>query len=333
MQKIKIMKLVKKGTSLLVLSLFLLVSAIIILSSGYYVYKEKSHLPLKFNEVNKEGTYAFVDVSLMTDYFAEEDKTDAKMYMIFDSDYVYIAKMNDNGRKNLNMIYEFSHDEDITNAPAPIPIYGMSELIPEDLKDLALESYNEMYPDKKITKEEFSNLFGDYYLDTISNPFNSGLLINIIISLILVVIGVIFLYGYFVYKKQHEGNFALYKEKLKDIDYELNSKDTIIYNKEETYLTPNYFINNSYGLEIIPYKDIVWLYIKEFKIKGIMSKTLYIVSQDGKVYTGLSLADNQKNTFLIQQIFESLVIKCPKALAGYTEENIARVKRMYNRSE
>ena len=168
----------KKNSTLLIVGICLLVVTILLIYLG--VKNENKPLPdpenlgsLVANKMFDEDKYVYLDVAIKPYLFAvyETDgkEDDAKYYLVMDKDnYLYILYMKEDKYNELNV-------DSIKESP--IRVYGITKRIPNDIKDLAISSYNELMEDEYLTKDNFKDYVGLLYLDTKSevNDSSSGM--------------------------------------------------------------------------------------------------------------------------------------------------------------
>ena len=164
----------RRNTILLITSIIFLIGTVFLIYLGIENEKKKLPTPISLNSIIREGkkdndVYSYIDVNIKPYLFAvyESDgiEEDAKFYYVMDKDnHLYIVYMKEEKFNELNI-------DDIENNP--IKVYGISKLIPNDIKDLAISSYNELMKDEYLTKENFYEYVGYVYLDT-KTPVNDS---------------------------------------------------------------------------------------------------------------------------------------------------------------
>jgi NADH:ubiquinone oxidoreductase subunit 6 (subunit J) len=71
---------------------------------------------------------------------------------------------------DLQGIIDYTYGTSQETTPDAIDVGGNSKLIDEDVKSLAVDSFNQFWGSDVITVDNFSDYFGDYYIDTTYNP-------------------------------------------------------------------------------------------------------------------------------------------------------------------
>lgn len=261
-------------------------------------------------EDNKEEENAYLKVAYKPYSFAKyTDIENEAFYIIYDGNYYYIVYMNDNLFNKLNT------DEIEQN---PINIYGITKSTDTEIKELALEAFNEeLDSDKKITIDDFNSYFGNVYLDTsITNNTSSVLYILAILSCLFAII-ILAVYM----SKKHKINKTLKQisdKELSKIEKELENKDTIYYDKAKLILTKNYIISLISGLNILPYKNLICIYERNIK----QSKELLAIDIKGEnhIITGINELNKQSKEKL-KEIKDTITNKNKDILIELTREN------------
>ena len=112
--------------------------------------------------------------------FAEYDNDPNKFYIVQDENYLYIVYLTEE-------IYDEIMDKDLEKEP--FIIEGYTEIISDDIKTLAIDSYNELMEEEIITEDNFKSYFGSIYLNTTDVYRHTDIFYYI--SLVLGIIGVI----------------------------------------------------------------------------------------------------------------------------------------------
>ncbi len=335
MNKELFLKKINKGKVQLFCGLFFgvvtLIMAIYFSIDGYKQYQNV--VPLLDA---KKGDYAYIDVQIMTDYFAVSDskKIVRKSYILGDKEeYLYLAAIDENIRKELNSIYDYSYSED-ENAVTPevVRIKGMAETIPSDLQKLAIEGYNKIMDEKVVNASNFKDYFGSLYLDTYASPM-SGILSHFFYVIPTFVFSIIFLIGSFNMKRNTKKYKLKYNEKWETILQEVEDEKTVHYEKAKVILTRNYVISYFSGLEIFETREVIWIYPYEYRYNGALTqKSIFVVTEDSKTHKIGTIGANKKNLLLFDEMYETLLNHLPDdVLRGYTKENKDKAREKYKK--
>jgi len=265
----------------------------------------------------------YLDIYTEPYVFAEYEKEDSKFYIVKDNDYLYIAFMDDALYKKI--ISKENLEEN------PYRIEGYTEEIPKDVRKLAIEAYNEAFEEKIVNVENFDSYFGAIYINT-NDYYNS----SEIWYLIATIIGIVSLIGIFnVANSNKKSKIVISKlteKELISLNKELEKEDIVIFDKEGLYITKSYLIILKNYINIIKFKDIVWYYKEDIRTNGIKTNQgLIVVTKDGVKHNVILLANIKKSRTRFEEIVTLIAKKLPKVLVGYTEENIEKAKKLYEK--
>lgn len=269
---------------------------------------------------------AYLNINAIPYQFATADGIDESYYIVTDGEYLYIVYMSNSDFDKLNK-------EEIEQTP--IKVEGITTQIPEEIKQIAIEAYNEnMEEEYKIkTDEDFYSYFGNIYLDMSLSENSSAIMAKYIFILLLVIGGIGFicvLYKYVTFDKNVE---KMDNDVINSLDEEMNNPDAFYYEKMHMYLTENYIITFSGKMTAINYKDIVWMYVYEQRTNGFKtSKAIKVMTNEGKTYTiavtpGITKA--QKEVY--DEVWNTILSKNGNITVGYTKENIKEIKEKYKK--
>lgn len=184
-----IIKEKNKKLSQILLSCGLLILGFLFLAWGTYIIENDANNVLDLASIissssdtsSKEDKYAYIDLVVVPYKFAVyEDITDS-FYLVHDEKYLYIAFMSEEEYQRLEQ------------ANKPIRINGITKVTPEDVKEIAIDAYNELYElseEEKITLADFNNYFGDVYLDMTKSATSSAT-VQDAIGLLCMIVGII----------------------------------------------------------------------------------------------------------------------------------------------
>ena len=312
---------------------FILIIGIIIVIFGlfgggilsYFISQEE---PTNLSEVTEEGVFSKIDVELVTSYFATltTDSSLEKYYFVMEDGYTYIAKIDDDTFASLkeNHDYNYSTDPDAI-PPEPVTIVGESELIPDEIKNFAIEYFRDS-EGLDITEENFNNLIYPYLIDTYVTKTDT--IIDIAIAFgVITVVGLILIMVYMNRQTKTKKSISKYQSSLKTIEEELESSTTIHNEICKVYLTENYLISYNDGLKIIELKSISWLYPYEYRRNGVVTnRSICIYTSDKQKYMiGNINAWGKNKDSAYNEMYQLLLEKTPDALHGYSKENKEKV--------
>ena len=149
---------IKKTNNKIWISLLVIILGIGLFFFGEYFDKKLKKDAQNLNDVieskreDKENIYTYLDVKNTALLFAGFDDKKEYYYFVTDGTYVYIAYMD-----------EATYKENFENdGKDNIRIYGYTYTTTKDVKQIAIDTYNEMYElkgDEALTVADFSNYF------------------------------------------------------------------------------------------------------------------------------------------------------------------------------
>ena len=320
----------KKKIVNIILSILILLIAFLFKDMREESIKEANEKVTDLNSIiisseDKTDKKAYIDVKYKPYKFAVSDDTVNSYYIISDEKYMYIAYMSPEDETKLN-------NGDFENSS--VKIEGITELTSDEIKKLAVDTYNESVEESnKISMEEFNDYFGPIYLNTtISQTSDTSFYSTIYVLLILagVITFCINLYKLIAFRNS--------MKKLKENDEilnEMNDEKSFYYEKTHLCLTENYIVTFNGRINAIKYEDVVWMYRFEQRVNGIKSnQCIKIMNNRGKTY---SIAEidlvTKKKKEIYEEIWKNIVEKNDKIVLGYTQENIKQMKELYKKKK
>lgn len=250
------------------------------------------------------------------------DDSSGKFYFVWDETYMYVAFLTESQYNELNR-------DDIQNNP--VKIYGVTKKIPDDIKSLALDAYNEAIDDGyEISDSEFYDYFGMLYLDETEMNFQT--IFCAILGSIAFLVGFIGFIGSLIAKIRLKSRMKkISDEDWENLNHEMDEKDAFYYKSAKLALTKNYIVDFSRGITIIPYKDVVWMYKYEYRYNGVKTQVSVILyTKDKKRHVVAALPGyTKKSKEINQEIMETIMKKNANMIVGYTKENRKKVKEEY----
>lgn len=321
-------KLEKNELKILYAGLIFFVLGFIFFIWAFYITSNTKNYNLTLHDIikngdSKENQIVSLTVTEVPYVFAEYDSKEKsdKYYFLADEDYLYVGYLDYDTYKKL------SSDDINTNN---ITIKGVTKKIPSDVIDIAIEVYNEELGEEFLTKGNYKNYIGEVCINTVSDLVNNA--VQIVFGIIFVVISIVYFVLYVVRKNK--------VKKIKNssdwskVSSELDSSNTVSYDKYNLFLTSNYIVDGLKGLTVIPYQDIIWVYLYEYRYNGIVcNRKIMVVTRDGKKQeiAGISGIHRSKNNYM--EILENISSRCPNALVGFNGENQKKIKEMLKKNK
>ena len=273
------------------------------------------------NSQDNEDKRAYLYINQEPYEVATNESTSQSYYIVTDGNHIYVAYMNKEYYENIK------NNDNIANS---IKIDGVTAKMPDDVKQIILEIYNEgLEEDAKITTDdEFYSYFGNIYLDSTTDETTNAFLIKCLFLVFLIIggIGIIFAirrYVSFTKAIEKMDNIA-----LSELEEQMNKPDAFYYEKAHLYLTEKYLINFNGKFVVIKYDDIIWMYTYEQRQRGIKtSKSIRITTKNGKSYliaTVTLITKSQKEVF--EEVWNTIMTKNKNVLLGNTKENAKEAK-------
>ena len=197
-------KSLKSNYLFLGLAIFFFTITIFIGVRYYHIIKEKLENPVDLLDA-KASEYSQINIEfLMDDYFAKTESNGVatkKAYIVYDGKYFYIACLNEDAMDKLQYMLDYIYSEEEMQEPEPVLIKGTATYIPDDLKKMAMDSYNEMAGKEVVNEDNFNDYFGAYYLDTYLTP-KDNISNCLIICLFPLIMGLVFFSTYQIKKNR-----------------------------------------------------------------------------------------------------------------------------------
>lgn len=158
-------KTYQKIQMVLYVGLFILFIGVILF--GYSIYKADSVTKTPMYELiannQEENLYGYIDIDSEPYEFAYYEDDPNHVYFVTDENRIYIAQMS-------SETYE-----KIKNATYPIRVEGSTVFADDSLKEVAIESYNEIMEEEEymLSLEDFDSVFGSIYLNLENNSINN----------------------------------------------------------------------------------------------------------------------------------------------------------------
>lgn len=322
----------QKGiTKKIVIWLFIIFASIGLFILGDYLNeKEKSKAQnletiIMSKDESKESLHTYIEVKKNPYKFAVSNDTTDAYYLLTDGNYLYIAYMS---------IDDYNKVNDENDYDGKIKIEGITGIPSSDVKNLAIETYNELF-EAELTTADYESYFGDVYIDMTKEYSSSSDVINVI-GFITLIVGIICLIINIAKKISYSKNIKkLSRVELKHINDELNDPKSFYYNYAKVYLTENYIVSISLPFCVIKYADILWMYKHVQRTNGIKTNEAIILKDMfNKSYSVASMSLSTKaKTEQFEEIMNTISQKNPNILVGYTKENINEYKTKMKRKK
>ena len=312
----------------------------IIIGVFWIVYKEETEKENAIDFTANGGVgiqasqIAYMDVQALTTEVAiygdienEQSYENDRYYIAFNNKYMYIIDLDFETISSLKMLQDYLYSEEESPvAPEPVRIYGKTEEISDELKDVILNYYNEgLDEEDQLQREDFENYFGNVLLN-VRNGVADTTTQTLIVIISIIVLVILFI-SHIVLKVEKNKT----KKYLKNNEYEdelAHQLDDFVENKyckDKVIMTKDFFVDlERGGFATFKYSDVKWLYIHNTKYYGVVTiaTNLIVYLKDGKTKL-VCLKSYRNKTEQFMEIFDKICEKVPSdCLKGYTPENI-----------
>lgn len=308
----------------LIVALLFFASGLINIGAFYMTMKDTKDNPVAYEDA-KIGEYTCIEATMLTDGFAEYTGDDQSAFFAIDDERFYIVSMKDSEYDKYEDLVKYTFGE-TDEEPEPVRFCGYTETIPDQMRKYGVEYYNEIF-ETEITATDFTRYFKDY-IDTTRKP-EDDFSVSCLAGGVIGFVGLIFLLLYLNDIRKTKKTLAKFANEMDKIKMDVASPETIYEKKAKVFLTKEYLINVASGLEIYEYKDILWVYPYEFRQNGYTTqKSIYVITKDTKAHVVANMSTSKKNNITFNELYESILIRVPDALHGYTKENKDKVREL-----
>jgi len=309
----------------------------------WIMYKEENEKPepIDFTTNGAIGIqteqYAFLDVQGLTSEVAiygdvdnEYNSENDRYYIALNQGYMYIVDLDYDTIDLLKpwQDYTYSTDDNVTE-PESVVVYGITESIPSDLKQMVLDYYNEgLNEEYQISENDFENYFGSVLLNVRREPVDTSLQALIIIAAVCAIIIIFIIHIVMSVEKNRVKKYLNKNEYEDDLARQLDDFVEERHYKDRVILTKDFFVDLKYGgFAVFKYSDIKWIHVHNLKTYGVTSSSSLIVYlRDGKTKIQcLEIPGKPTDEFMgiLNKICEKVSADC---LKGYTSENMKAFK-------
>lgn len=328
---VNILQEMKRLNKNIVIAFVLIVVGIALGVWSYFIIQEAYNTAKPLNDIimseeDQEYKVATLNIQRKPFQFAIQDGNPNSYYIVMDDTYMYIAYMSEYD-------YTLLNKEDIKENP--VQVKGITKLISQEIKELALEAYNEgLEEEEQLTMADFDSYFGNIYLD-ITQEDSEIAIFQTIGSMLFLLLGTILLIVFVVQKIHFNTNIKKMEEDfIEKLDEEMNSSNAFYYKNTHLYLTENYIINFGGMFKVISYKDIIWMYSMVYRTNGIKTKqSIKVMTKNGKTYeiAAIDVLTKAKKE-IYDEIWNTIISKNNNIILGYTKEASQEAKALIEKN-
>ncbi len=301
----KLEKMIKKDKIVLVLGVAFLIA---LAGCIFWVVNSNKKTVPHFMGVTKAEQGAYLNTKIEPYRFASRNQDQEWLAYVMDEDnYLYIVQLTGNQYKTIEKYFALGEEEKLYE------IKGMTKEFDENIIKLAMDTYNEEIgsEDDVITKENFNEYFGYFYLKMGETSDTS---LAIVLATISAILGISFIIVGL--KSTAKTKKTVGSEEYQRAIEELNNPE---YETKNAILTKNYIVYSNCGLNIVNYKDVTWVYRHTYRYNGVPNHSLAYYIRGSKKINLISYGLNQK---AVDELVVYIGKKNPNVLVGYTKENI-----------
>ena len=284
-----------------------------------------------FDESNNQtDRIAYLDTYGYFSFAMEGD--DLVYYYAYDDDFYYIISVPE---KDYDYFAEKFEKEEY------VRLYGYTARMSDNIKNLAVEVFNEEMDDGIITMQEFDDVFGTLMLEVIRDEkvFSISSFFHLA-GVHMFVSGLFLIFGLILFITEYK-NHSRWNEVLNDVTLkeELDSDDTVTIEKAGILLTPHLLVSVKGRVKTIPYEEIAWLYVTNHRTNFIPDYDYLNIHtvNDRHITCGNSSVVGKKNREMTENIHKQIIFhvveRNPEVLLGYSSENLTayNAKMKYNK--
>lgn len=322
-------KILKTPKGTLLTAIIFIVLAVLMISVGMVLDTPREnencedYNSLIASKSDTENKYVKVTMADLPYQFAvqENGSITNTYYIIFDeNNLMYIVRLSDDTFAKLEEMYNQNPDE------FSYELKGYIFNAPDELKKLAMETFNESSQAEQITNENYSDYFGQTYLDeknTPNTPIASTIItIGAVLGILSIILFIVYIFIAIKVSKM------LRKYNKQELEEELLKNTTVSYPMAKIYLTDKYIISKASGLDIMTYDELYWIYIETRRYNGFSVGKYLIAKMKNKKSKQIAVV--HKSEEMLMEIMEKIHKKNKEVLTGFTQENQKAFKELKN---
>lgn len=306
----------------IVFAALLVISLIGLLVSGLQRGSQAEEITL---ENEQEGKYGYIEVELLTDWFAayEDDTLFWHIARTPDGALYVVAMTRSDFENNFQAQFEYAYN-DSEIPPAPVRATGELKAMDDELIQMGAETM-------EWDVDTFCSQCGVLYLDTTVTQYGSGeggslALVGVIFSgLFTLIYGIIFFSRKSKIRKTIQRLSAA--NELELAASELSGPPAAAFDGGKVVFTDHFLASAESGV-IVSYRDVLWAYVTVQRTNFIATGQHLTVRTANKLALDIARdRPGKRATGLTRAAIEELARRCPGLLIGFTRENNAEYNR------
>ena len=286
-----------------------------------------------------EDKYVSFSVEGLSEQIAicEESKEDVdkeRYYIAINNNYMYILDLDLKTAELLHPLqdYKYFSNED-KETLKPITIYGITEKIPTELKNIIIEICNKRSSEEnKVTMENFDMYFGSMLLNVKRTPIYIGIENIIIIIAVIIIILLSILHIAMKIEKIKSKKYLKNNKYEEELTTQLKEYIEEDHYKHKVLLTKDFLVDVKYGgFSTFKFSDVKWVHIYNTNSYITSSTSIEVYLKDGR--TNFECVEIKgKPTEEFWGIFDKICERVPEdCLKGFTKENVKSFKQYKNK--
>lgn len=320
----KIKKYIGPNPVARVIAILLCVATVVTLAVGIVVMNSanQAEATVFIPDENESNTPVYLDVVGVSGWVVDYDG--AVYYSAEDAEgYLYTIRLNGSTYNDMTAQQEYwmRETEDVA-MPEAYRVTGTSRKLASNIKTALAESW-------ELTEVEFTQYFGDSYIDTTSSAGLNKAVGWFIAAMMCGVFGLVLLVSVITTGSQTKKTLQLLEEqgKLREAAAQLDAEDTVSYCSDKGRLSRDFLFGKSTGIAV-PCSRILWAYQQTQK-RGLATVNTYLVvsTPDRQKLMAVNVGKNDRYGE-IQQMLQAINQRNPRTMLGYTGENAKMYKAM-----
>ena len=285
-----------------------------------------------------ENKYVYFSVEGLSEQIAicehsEGDSDKERYYIAINNGFMYILDLD---LETVELLKSLQDDTCFSNKNEvelnPITIYGVTEKIPKELKQIIIDICNKRSGEEnKVTLENFDSYFGRVLLNVKREP--TYIRIENIVIIVAAIVIILLLILHVAMKIEKIKSKKYLKENKYEEEFTSQLKEYIEedHYKHKVLLTKDFLVDVKYGgFSTFKFSDVKWVHIYNTNSYIVPSTSIEVYLRDGK--TNFECVEIKgKPTEEFWGIFDKICERVPEdCLKGFTKENVKSFKEYKN---